>query len=54
MIKLQNHLIGVDHGDVFLFFNFENGKVMWNSVGERQTCLYVEFYEILVMLLSYN
>ena len=46
MIKLQNHLIGVDHGDVLLFSDFENGGVMWNSVGARQTCLYIEFSEI--------
>ncbi|MDE0968729.1 MAG: H-type lectin domain-containing protein [Octadecabacter sp.] len=45
MKKFQNHLIGVDHGDLLLFSDFENGGVMWNSVGDRQICAYVEFSE---------
>lgn len=45
MKRLRNHLIGVDHGDVVLFSDFEHDGVMWTGDGPRQTRAHVEFSE---------
>lgn len=45
MKRLRNHLIGVDHGDVVLFSDFEHDGVMWTGEGARQTRALVEFSE---------
>ena len=45
MKRLRNHLIGVDHGDVVLFSDFEHDGVMWTGEGPRQTRAHVEFSE---------
>ncbi|AKS45216.1 H-type lectin domain-containing protein [Octadecabacter temperatus] len=45
MKRLRNHLIGVDHGDVVLFSDFEHDGVMWTGEGARQTRAHVEFPE---------
>jgi len=45
MKRLRNHLIGVDHGDVVLFSDFEHDGVMWTGDGARQTRAHVEFSE---------
>ncbi len=45
MKRLRNHLIGVDHGDVVLFSDFEHDGVMWTGEGARQTRAHVEFSE---------
>jgi hypothetical protein len=42
---MRNHLIGVDHGDVVMFSDFEHDGVMWTGEGTRQTRAYVEFSE---------
>ncbi|MDK3017433.1 H-type lectin domain-containing protein [Pseudodonghicola flavimaris] len=36
MKTLQNHLIGVDQGDVPLFSDFEDGGEMWTGQGPRE------------------
>ncbi len=45
MKRLRNHLIGVDHGDVVMFSDFEHDGVMWTGDGARQTRAHVEFSE---------
>ena len=45
MKRMRNHLIGVDHGDVVLFSDFEHDGVMWTGDGARKTCAHVEFSE---------
>ena len=45
MKRMRNHLIGVDHGDVVLFSDFEHDGVMWTGEGARQTRALVEFSE---------
>lgn len=45
MKRLRNHLVGVDHGDVVLFSDFEHDGVMWTGDGPRQTRAHVEFTE---------
>lgn len=45
MKRLRNHLIGVDHGEVVLFSDFEHDGVMWTGDGSRQTRAHVEFSE---------
>ncbi len=45
MKRLRNHLIGVDHGEVVLFSDFEHDGVMWTGEGARQTRAHVEFSE---------
>lgn len=45
MKRLRNHLIGVDHGDVVMFSDFEHDGVMWTGEGARQTRAHVEFSE---------
>ena len=36
MKKLDNHLIGIDQGDVVLFSDFEDGGAMWTGEGPRE------------------
>ncbi|MEL6960700.1 MAG: H-type lectin domain-containing protein [Pseudomonadota bacterium] len=45
MKRLRNHLIGVDHGDMVMFSDFEQGGVMWTGDGARQTRAFIEFSE---------
>jgi hypothetical protein len=45
MKRLRNHLIGVDHGDVVLFSDFEHDGVMWTGDGARQIRAHIEFSE---------
>ena len=45
MKRMRNHLIGVDHGDVVLFSDFEHDGVMWTGDGARKTRAHVEFSE---------
>lgn len=45
MKRLRNYLIGVDHGDVVLFSDFEHDGVMWTGEGASQTRAHVEFSE---------
>lgn len=42
---MRNHLIGVDHGDVVMFSDFEHDGVMWTGEGARQVRAIVEFSE---------
>ncbi|MDA9207984.1 H-type lectin domain-containing protein [Octadecabacter sp.] len=43
MKKIRNHMVGVDHGDVVMFSDFEHDGVMWTGDGARQTRAHVEF-----------
>lgn len=45
MKKLRNHLVGIDHGEVVMFSDFEHDGVMWSGEGPRQTRAHVEFSE---------
>ena len=36
MKRLENHLIGIDQGDVILFSDFENDGEMWTGLGPRE------------------
>ena len=45
MKKMQNYMIGVDHGDVVMFSDFENDGIMWKGEGARQTDKRVDFSE---------
>jgi len=36
MKKLENHLIGIEQGDVVLFADFEDGGDMWTGEGPRE------------------
>lgn len=45
MKRLRNHLIGVDHGDVVLFSDFEHDGAMWTGEGAREISAHVEFSE---------
>ena len=36
MKRLENHLIGIDQGDVVLFSDFEDGGEMWTGQGKRE------------------
>jgi hypothetical protein len=45
MKRLRNHSIGVDHGDVVLFSDFEDDGVMWTGDCARQTRAHGEFSE---------
>lgn len=36
MQSFNNHPIGVDHGDLALFSDFENGGEMWTGTGPRE------------------
>lgn len=43
MIKLRNHLIGVDQGTKTLFSDFEDGGAMWAGLGSRSRATSIEF-----------
>lgn len=43
MKKLQNHLIGIDQGDVLLFSDFEDDGEMWTGNGPRKAVHSVVF-----------
>ena len=45
MKKLDNHLIGIDQGDVVLFSDFEDGGAMWTGEGPRERRKAVRFGE---------
>jgi len=45
MKKLDNHLIGIDQGDVVLFSDFEDGGAMWTGTGPRERRKPVRFGE---------
>ena len=45
MKKMQNYMIGVDHGDVVMFSDFEDDGDMWTGEGARQTRMQVDFSE---------
>ena len=43
MKKMQNHLIGIDQGEVVLFSDFESGGPMWADEGPREVSKIVKF-----------
>lgn len=45
MKRIQNNLIGIDHGDVVMFSDFEHDGIMWSGEGARQVRAHVEFSE---------
>ncbi len=45
MIRLRNHLIGVDQGETAMFSDFEDGGAMWTGKGPRESRQSVEFSE---------
>lgn len=45
MMKLRNHLIGVEDGTVILFSHFEDGGPMWSGKGPRMVSRAVRFSE---------
>lgn len=45
MIRLRNHLIGVDQGETAMFSEFENGGAMWTGTGPRERRKSVAFSE---------
>ena len=45
MQRLRSHLVGVDHGDLMLFSDFEDGGEMWTGMGPRQRRRRVAFEE---------
>ncbi len=45
MKKLENHLIGIDQGDVLLFSDFEDDGDMWVGDGPRRVVHEVRFSE---------
>ena len=45
MIRLRNHLIGVDQGSVVIFSDFEEDGPMWRGEGEREVRRSVRFSE---------
>lgn len=45
MKRLENHLIGIDQGDVILFSDFEDGGEMWTGRGQRERRRAVAFSE---------
>lgn len=46
MRRLQNHLIGVDQGDLVLFSDFEDEGEMWTGRGPRERRRRVRFSEV--------
>ena len=45
MKRLENHLIGIDQGDVILFSDFEDGGEMWTGRGPRERRRRIAFSE---------
>ena len=43
MKRYQNHLIGVDQGEIVLFADFEDGGDMWTGSGPRERRTRVSF-----------
>ena len=43
MKRLQNHMLGVDQGDLVLFSDFEDGGDMWTGTGPRESRSAVSF-----------
>ncbi len=43
MKKLQNHLIGIEQGEVWMFSDFQHGGEMWTGNGPRESCKTVRF-----------
>lgn len=43
MKKMQNHLIGIDQGEVILFSDFESGGPMWAEEGPREVRKVVKY-----------
>lgn len=43
MRKLNSSLVGIDHGDVVMFSDFEDDGEMWRGDGPRQTRKTVKF-----------
>lgn len=43
MKRLQNHLVGVDQGEILLFSDFEEGGPMWLGSGPRSVVRTVTF-----------
>lgn len=43
MIRLNSGLVGIDHGDVVLFSDFEDDGQMWRGEGPRQSRAPVKF-----------
>ena len=36
MKRLENHMIGIDQGDIVLFSDFKDGGDMWTGSGQRE------------------
>lgn len=45
MKRIENHLVGIDQGDVVLFSDFEDGGDMWTGSGPRERRRAVGFDE---------
>ncbi len=43
MLRLNSGLVGIDHGDVVLFSDFEDDGQMWRGEGPRQSRAPVSF-----------
>ena len=43
MKRLENHLIGIDQGDIVLFSDFEDGGAMWTGRGQRERRQSIKF-----------
>lgn len=46
MKRLQNHLVGVDQGDVTLFSDFKDGGEMWTGLGARERRRAIRFSSV--------
>ncbi|MEP2028412.1 MAG: H-type lectin domain-containing protein [Paracoccaceae bacterium] len=45
MIRLRNHLIGIDQGETAMFSDFEDGGAMWTGNGPRESRQSITFSE---------
>ena len=45
MKRIENHLVGIDQGDVGVFAEFEEGGAMWTGQGPRERRRHVRFSE---------
>lgn len=45
MIKLSNHLVGIQQGSRVMFSDFENGGLMWTGKGPREARTPIVFRE---------
>ncbi len=45
MKRLQNHLIGVDQGEIQIFSHFQDDGPMWSGTGPRRAARSVRFSE---------